>query len=850
MSESSTGDRTPRQADGIGEEPTSGRTTDGRAANQIRYIPEPPEEPPDPEEWFQDRSNERAYLVSLLQNDLIRLVVLCGPDGIGKTAMAIRFCIELNDADPPWIDAVIYAKADGSNPVTTASLLQYLGEIPIGLDTPIEPLLLDQTLTPAEKLDLVLGSIGSNRVLVVIDNVEELLDEDGVFRDADLGELLYNLASGRLRLHEVKVLLITRRRPEALLATLPGNAMPLSLDQGLPQEFAEQFLHDLDSNGRAGLGRAEPADLRRIVELTDGHPRALEAFYSILRDSSRRPFVPALLEEAEQRQPPHEVTEFLIGRMFDSLRPTERRVVLALAVYGRRVAPDAVAYLLEPDVSLDDAGEYLEGLVRSRHVRKDRERYFLPSPDRRRVLDTIRRGRPADRGSPTRPNTKLALFHRAAEYFAQHRKEVVDRVEDLEAELAEIDLRLAGEEYATAMKILHAVDLRYLRRWGYSQLLVPQRLRLKDNLPVAQWELANLDALGNATRQRDNPEDAALYYGAALGLATQRRHAGDLASTYINWGSAYLESGHPRLAAAQYRRALDVVKDQRHLRNHEAHAVVGLGLARADQGNVQEALLQYDRALAIIDELREQEPEGYDDDLRYLEVELLRDSGELHGRLGDAQAAVERLSRGADLAGQRNLELLEGGILSIWAEVLIDQNAIGQAIQRAEAAARIGERHRNARLLQQAFSTAALGKLYAERLPEARAAANAAARYPSHRRRLAPTVLQGVIALLSEETEKAARAFEVVHQQATTLRSKDPGNVSILDADALALCGLVLCDESTNLDEAVAVLEEARAALAPQPAAISRMIRLLSELARADPEGLLQPARRVASGRS
>jgi tetratricopeptide (TPR) repeat protein len=849
MSESSTGDRTSWQGDGTEEQPTSGRTTDGRTADQVRYIPEPPEEPPDPEEWFQDRSNERAYLVSLLQNHLIRLVVLCGPDGIGKTAMAIRFCAKLSQADPPWIDAVIYAKADGSDPVTTASLLHYLGEVPVGSDTPIEPLLLDQSLTPAEKLDLVLGTIGSNRVLVVIDNVEELLDDDGAFRDADLGELLYNLASGRLRRHEVKVLLITRRRPEALLATLPGNAMPLSLDQGLPQEFAEQFLHDLDSNGRAGLGRADPAHLKRMVELTDGHPRALEAFYSILRDSGRRPSVPALLEAAEQRQPPHEVTEFLIGRMFDNLRPTERKVVLALAVYGRRVAPDAVAYLLEPDVSPDDAGEYLEGLVRSRHVRKDRERYFLPSPDRRRVLDPIPRGRPADRGS-TRPKTKLALFHRAAEYFAQHRKDVVNRVEDLEAELAEIDLRLAGQEYATAMKILHAVDLRYLRRWGYSQLLVPQRLRLKDNLPVAQWELANLDALGNATRQRDNPEDAALYYGAALGLATQRRHAGDLASTYINWGSAYLESGHPRLAAAQYRQALDVVKDQRHLRNHEAHAVVGLGLARVDQGKVEEALLQYDRALAIIEELREQEPEEYDDDLRYLEVELFRDSGELHGRLGDAQAAVERLAQGADLAGRRHLELLEGGILSIWAEVLIDQNAIGQAIQWAEAAARIGERHRNARLLQQAFSTVALGKLYAERLPEARAAANAAARYPSHRRRLAPTVLQGVIALLSQETEKATRAFEVVHQQATTLRSKDPGNISILDADALALCGLVLCDEPANLDEAVAVLEEARAALAPQPAAISRMIRLLSELARADPEGLLQPARRAASGRS
>jgi tetratricopeptide (TPR) repeat protein len=850
MSESSTGDRTSWRPDAAEERPTSERATEARTAGRVRYITELPDEPP--EEWFQDRTNERAHLASLLQRDLIRLVVLYGPDGIGKTAVAVRFCAELKHADPPWIDAVIYSKADGSDPLTTASLLHHLGYVPpIDPDTPIEPLLLDQSLTPAEKLDLALGSIGSDRVLVVIDNVEELLDDDGTFRDADLGEMLYNLASARLRRHQVKVLLITRQRPEALLATLPGNAMLLSLDLGLPQEFAEQFLRDLDRDGRAGLRRADPAHLKRISELTGGHPRALEAFYSILRDSGQRPSARALLEEAERRQPPREVTEFLIGRMFDTLRPAERKVVLALAVYGRRVAPDAVAYLLEPDVSYDDAGEYLEGLVGSRHIRKDGDRYFLPSTERTRVLDAIPRGRPADRGSPAHPRTRLALFHRAAEYFAQHRKDPVERVEDLEAELAEIDLRVAGEEYEAAMDVLHPVDLRHLRRWGYSQLLVPHRLRLKDNLPRDQLELANLDALGNATRQRDDPEEAALYYGAALGLARQIGHAGDLASTYINWGSAYLESGHPTLATAQYRQALDVVKDHRRLRNHEAHAVVGLGLSHVDLGNVQEAVRQYDRALATIDEIREQEPEEFDDDLQVLEVELFRDSGELHGRLGDDQAALERLSRGADLAGQRHLALLEGGILSVWAEVLIDQNAIGHAIQRAEGAARIGERHRNAWLMQQAYSMVALGKLYAELLPEARAAANAAARYPSHRRRLAPSVLQGVIALRGGEIEIASKAFDLVHQRATTLRRKDPGNVGLLDADGLALCGLVLSDdEPAYLDEAVAALKQARASLAPQPAVVNRMTRLLNELARADPAGHLQPARRAASARS
>jgi tetratricopeptide (TPR) repeat protein len=844
MSESSIGDprssrqerSTPRQFD---------RAPD--AAVQVQYIPELPDEPP--EEWFQDRTNERALLTSLLERDLIRLVVLHGPDGIGKTAMTIRFCAELERDDPPWIDAVIYSKADGSDPVTTASLLRHLGNVgPVGSDTPIDPLLHNQDLTPRQKLDLALDSIGSLRVLVVIDNVEELLEDDGTFRDAELGEVLYNLASARR--HQVKLLLVTRKRPEALLTELPGNAMTMSLDLGLPVEFAEQFLHDLDRDGRAGFHRADPAHLRRISELTGGHPRALEAFYSILRDSGRSQSVQALLEEVEQRQPPREVTEFLIGRMFDSLRPGERKVVLALAVYGRRVTPEAVAYLLEPDVSYDDAVEYLEGLVGSRHIRRDGKRYFLPSTDRDRVIDAIPRGRPADRASPENPKTKLGLFHRAAEYFAQHRKRSVERVEDLEPQLAEIDLRVAGEEYEAAMEVLHPIDLDHLRGWGYSQLLIPYRLRLKDNLPRNLLELANLDALGNATRQRDDPEDAALYYGAALALANQLGNAGDLASIYINWGSAYLESGHPTLAAAQYQQALEVIGENRRLRNHKAHAVVGLGLAHVDLGNVQEAVRQYDRALGIIDELREQSPKEFDRDLQILEVELLRDSGELLGRLGDGQGAVERLSRGADLAAERQLPPLEGGILSVWAEVLIDQNAMGQAIQRAEAAARIGQRHPNARLLQQAYSMVALGKLYAELLPEARAAANAASRYPSHRRRLSPTLLRGVIALRCDEADIASKAFGFVHQQAAALRGKDPRNVGLLDVDGLAMCGLVLSDDDpAYLDDAVEALEQARTALAPQSAVVNRMTRILNELVRVDPEGRLQPARRAVSVR-
>ncbi len=536
-----------------------------------------------PDDQFRDRDVHSQALTEKLFSDAVGVMVLSGPEGIGKTTMVARIldAVRTGQSWPRWL---IYLAADGSTPVSAAVLLTLLSRVPpIDAAANLGPLMLDPDLTAADKLQVLLQGLGEAHVLVVLDNVEDLLDEDDEFRDIELGELLEILAGGTNHRH-VKALLITRREP--LRLRLPGWAKRFPLDDGLESPYAEEFLQALDRDGRLGLKGADATVLSRIRDLTDGNPRALEAFYSILGrgDTSRDELLDDL---AGHPGPPQERTRYLVGRMFDGLAHTEQRLVQALAIYGRPVTAEAVDYLIQPYIRLYKSTPELRILQRRRLIRSEGDGYYLPAVDRERVLAGIDRGRPEDRGSPSPPETQLALFSRAADFFTQRRKDddEVAHPGDLLAELTEIDLRMAAEEYDKALDLLHVVDLDYLRPWGYSQLLVPQRLQINPNVSDQQAKLANLDALGNASQQRDELEEAKGYLSRAVALAEELGDPCDLARSYINLGTAYLEDSEPSRAVTRFEMALELA-GQHDLQTEEAHARANLSICYGHMGRL------------------------------------------------------------------------------------------------------------------------------------------------------------------------------------------------------------------------------------------------------------------------
>jgi tetratricopeptide (TPR) repeat protein len=790
---------------------------------------------------FLDRKLETEQLQDTLGNDLIRLVTVCGSDGVGKTMMVAELLRKLGSRrERP--SAVIWLRAHGARPVSAAVLLADLGKAAPKPED-VEPLLENPELTVVQKLDAVLGILGKDRIVVAIDNLEDLIDADSEeFRDAELDRLLRRLAiRGH---HRVKVILVGQMEPSPLLQRVSGNVERLRLDAGLRPPHTQRLLRRFDEDGTVGLLDAPDARLVHAGRLVDGHPRALEAIYTVLSHDRNRS-LELLLEDMEAKASPDQVRDFLIGLVHDQLDQVERRVVQALAVYGRPVPADAVEYLLRPYLNGLASLPVFEQLLAERTIRHDGERYYLPSADRLRVLRRIPRGKAIDREGDLPPLTQLALFHRAAEYFAEHPEQEIEGIDDLTPQLNEIDLRLEGEEYEAALELIHKIDVRYLERWGYSQVLVGRLLDLVDKVGDPQLEITTLDLLANAEQSDD--QQAIEHHSRALIQAQGLADPEDLARLSINLGSDFLDGGYVRDAAGLYGKALELAHQHR-LELEEAHALVGLSLCDAETGQFSQALTHRDQAVEIIRRNELTDPIDRDD-LAALEVELLLNAGYWYGLLGEAEFALDQLRQGQELADERDLRLLQGQFMVMTAEVVLDQAdadpaAVDQAVKLAEDAVELGEANRNPALLREAYCMLALGQLCAGSLELARTAADAASRYQATRTSLGAFLLQGITALCHGDCGNAIPAFTKAHLQAARLRARDDQNFLVADIDGLALCGLALCSERERLKEAEAAFKAARK-ITSEPGVVKRTVRLLDAV---DPEGLLATARRYAAG--
>jgi hypothetical protein len=219
---------------------------------------------------------------------------------------------------------------------------------------------------------------------------------------------------------------------------------------------ARRLLERLDADGTLGLATSPALD--QMCARTDGHPRVLEAIYTILRHN-RRASLQDLLVQTE-RLGHDAVVAHLITEVFNQLYRHEQRVVEALALYGRPVSAAAVDYLLQPYGAGEESERVLSRLVDLRLVRQDGPaEYSLPLPDRDLLLERIPLGTAGENPEPPR-TTRMALWPRAADYFVaiRKKKDEIRHVDDLRPQLDEIDLRIAAEQVEEAFTLIDDVD--------------------------------------------------------------------------------------------------------------------------------------------------------------------------------------------------------------------------------------------------------------------------------------------------------------------------------------------------------------------------------------------------------
>ena len=232
----------PHRLDGVpGTERVFGVAAEGLAAEYLlpRSPTETPGNLPSEVDAFVGRTDDVARVLAAVEAS--RLVTLTGAGGVGKTRLAIRASTGLMAEFPDGIWLVELA------PISESSAIQFVVGSTVGA-----------VQQPGKSmLESLIASLAAQRVLVILDNCEHLLEES-----AELVRLI------QTRCPTVRILATSR---EAL--GVPGEHVVL-VESLPPTEGAELFATRAQAAG-ADVSRADPA-VSRIVERLDGLPLAIE----------------------------------------------------------------------------------------------------------------------------------------------------------------------------------------------------------------------------------------------------------------------------------------------------------------------------------------------------------------------------------------------------------------------------------------------------------------------------------------------------------------------------------------------------------------------------------------------
>ncbi|MGE3179823.1 MAG: TIR domain-containing protein, partial [Vicinamibacterales bacterium] len=370
---------------------------------------------------FYDRVDQQDAIRAALLDPRSRMVTVLGRGGMGKTALA---CCVLSTLEQTathkalgdgGLVGVAYLQHTPTQPITLDRALLYIARVlPDEAAEKAERVFGNRDLSTDDRVDRFLELMPDGLVIALFDNFEDLLDERGRIRDADLNLFVRRVLTGQGALR----LLVTARAAINLPAVELRGERQVTLRDGLPDADAMALLRELDPNDEIGLAGAADADLLALVQRTYGIPRALELVANMLKGDDDTGLLQGLDEVANEFWSRETVVENLVEENYRRLRPEARRVAEALALFSRPVPQVAVDFLLQPHVPGLRLAEVLQPLVNARLVSVERGRDGQPA---RLGLHRIDRDFLYQRLPADGPYSRSVLHLRAAEFYRTQR---------------------------------------------------------------------------------------------------------------------------------------------------------------------------------------------------------------------------------------------------------------------------------------------------------------------------------------------------------------------------------------------------------------------------------------------
>ena len=546
---------------------------------------------------FQDRIAELRQLHGRLTNEGLRVVLVCGRGGSGKTALIAKL---IRRVEQDWLAKTAQ---DGKEEVDSIVFVQLAETESRSLDVIVE--LVARTFEPdkagdllekwknkrsvADGLDMLFNqALRQARRLIVLDNFETVLDDANRIREefAPLRQFI----EACLEFRHAALLLATSRRSLVLSPEVEGRTVGLrdevSLDAGLPADAAKTLLRELDPDGSLGAKNAPDELLEDVVRRCGCIPRTLENLVGVLLADRTWTLATYVSDEARFSQFIDDPERVLYASLPSD---DDRRVMEVLSVYNRPVPAAAVRHIL-PALPV----EAILNRFRLNHVATCGKAQFSLHPlDREYAYGQI----PEEGESYSR----RALHQHAAHYYRS--LPCPDRaqrasIDDIQPLLHAFEHLLAAgnaEEAATLFIDEGIHDELYW--WGHYLLLTDLCSRILNRKVSPTKKILLHVLLGKVHRNFGELDEAKRIYTEALPLLDQADQESEI-RLLIALGDISYYMGELDRALEYHRRAEELLAANPNP-TLDSENSGDLANALLGQGRDEEARQYYERAIAL-----------------------------------------------------------------------------------------------------------------------------------------------------------------------------------------------------------------------------------------------------------
>ncbi|HEX3956374.1 MAG TPA: hypothetical protein VHZ03_07050 [Trebonia sp.] len=429
---------------------------------------------------------------------------------------------------------------------------------------------------PREKVLLLFETLGDGLNLIVLDNIEDQLTDNGQSVSTDL----LTLIDAAFRAPKGPRLLITSQVPVALDPALRRMEARLHLRDGLPVADSVALLRELDRDGDAGLLAAPDIELERAARRLYGVPRALElAVGALAGDDLTLPTLDEVLKSFTARG---DIVDQLAQDRHRRLDSESRLTLDVLAVFRTPVQREQVEWVMRPLAPHLDVARALSELTHVHMASIDRRsREFALHP---MDADIAYSALPQ-----TGPFSHRTLERRVAAWYQHTRAQPPWRsVTDVATHRRAFEHLFRAGDYDACAFILDDIA-EFLALRGSGSEVVTMHTALSGHLTEDAAILADLVSFGAAGHICGPYADAVEPLRRAVELADRLGDLPRLGRALFALGDMLrflrqLDEAVGTLArAAAVARQLDEVE-------HQAHALLCLSLAHTYLGSLPEAL--------------------------------------------------------------------------------------------------------------------------------------------------------------------------------------------------------------------------------------------------------------------